>query len=96
MAVPRAVENNRWVVTSNFGGYIDDCAFAGDARIVAPSGNVVAATEPGEVGVAIAEIDVKAGIAAANASLFGARLVRDRRDSTYKALRGEIPYAIDA
>jgi hypothetical protein len=55
----------------------------------------VASTGTTNPGLAIAEIDVKGAMASANATFFGSRLIRDRRDDTYLAARGTIPTAID-
>jgi hypothetical protein len=46
-------------------------------------------------GIAVADIDIAGGIAAANAHLMGARLIRDRRPDTYDAGSGRIPNAVD-
>lgn len=91
----RAAENSRWFVSSNFAGELGGAEFVGLSQIVDPFGTVVATTGNGTPGLAIADIDVKGGIADANATFFGARLIRDRRDDTYLAQRGVIPVAID-
>ncbi|KAA9150725.1 carbon-nitrogen hydrolase family protein [Amycolatopsis acidicola] len=92
----RAAENSRWFVSSNYGGELGGAEFVGLSQIVDPGGNVVATTGDRTPGMAIATVDVKGGIAAANAALFGARLIRDRRPDTYRAATGEVPTAIDA
>lgn len=54
----RAAENNRWVLQSNQVGSSDKgtAFFMGLSRIIAPNGQVVASTEKGEEGLAIASI----------------------------------------
>jgi predicted amidohydrolase len=91
----RAAENSRWFVSSNFVGDLGGAHFFGLSQIVDPMGKVVATTGTADAGLAVADIDVAGGIASAQANLFGPRLIRDRRDETYKAQRGEIPVAID-
>jgi predicted amidohydrolase len=91
----RAAENLRWFVSSNFSGKIEDAEFFGLSQIVDPLGRIVASSGTTASGLTIATVDIKAGIAAASAQTTGPRLVRDRRPETYKALRGEIPIAID-
>jgi predicted amidohydrolase len=91
----RAVENSRWFVSSNFVGDLGGACFFGLSQIVDPTGRVVATTGTTDAGLAIADIDVAGGIAEAQARMFGPRLVRDRRDETYQAQRGEIPIVID-
>ena len=91
----RAAENSRWFISSNFVGELGGGNFFGLSQIVDPLGRVVATTGTTEARLAVADIDVKGGIAAANALLFGARLIRDRRDDTYLAARGALPIAID-
>ncbi|MBO9522346.1 MAG: carbon-nitrogen hydrolase family protein [Nocardioidaceae bacterium] len=86
----RAAENARWVVSANYAGSFGESTFPGDSAILDPMGRVVAATPTGEVGLAVADIEVRAGIEAAYANTSGARLQRDRRDETYRALRGEL------
>ena len=91
----RAAENQRWFVSSNFVGDIDRAPFLGLSQIVDPLGRVVATTGTKDSGLALAEIDVQGGIADAMSRGQGARLVRDRRPETYRALSGELPIAID-
>ena len=92
----RAAENSRWFVSSNFAGELGGAEFVGLSQIVDPGGQVVATTGMRTPGMAIATVDVKAGIAEANAALFGARLIRDRRPETYGAATGMVPLGIDA
>jgi predicted amidohydrolase len=91
----RAAENNRWFVSSNYSGKIEDSEFLGLSQIVDPLGRIVASSGTTAGGLTIATVDINAGIAAASAQIGGARLVRDRRPETYRALHGEIPIAID-
>ena len=91
----RAAENSRWFVSSNFVGDLGGACFFGLSQIVDPQGQIVATTGTTEAGLAMADIDVPGGIAKAQSQFFGPRLIRDRRDETYKAQRGEIPIVID-
>jgi predicted amidohydrolase len=91
----RAVENQRWFVSSNFCGEIEGAAFLGLSQVIDPLGRVVATTGMSDSGLALATVDVQAGIAAALAHGQGARLVRDRRPETYLAMQGTLPTAID-
>jgi predicted amidohydrolase len=91
----RAVENQRWFVSSNFCGEIEGAAFLGLSQIIDPLGRVVATTGMSESGLALATVDIQAGIAAALAHGQGARLIRDRRPETYLAMQGTLPTAID-
>jgi predicted amidohydrolase len=90
----RAVENHRWFVSSNFAGELGGERYIGLSQIVDPCGRVVATSGTLRPGLAMIDIDIRAGIAEANA-VQGANLVRDRRPDTYLALNGEIPPAID-
>lgn len=92
----RAAENSRWFVSANFAGTLGGAEFLGLSQIVDPTGRVVATTGHRQPGMALATIDVKEGIATANATLFGARLIRDRRPETYQASNGTVPVSIDA
>lgn len=92
----RAAENSRWFVSANFAGTLRGAEFLGLSQIVDPTGRVVATTGQRQPGMALATIDVKDGIATANATLFGARLIRDRRPDTYQASNGTMPVSIDA
>jgi predicted amidohydrolase len=91
----RAAENSRWFVSSNFAGELGGAQFVGLSQIVDPCGRVVATTGALKPGMAIAEVDISAGIAEAQSTFFGARLIRDRRADTYLASSGVIPLAID-
>jgi predicted amidohydrolase len=91
----RAVENQRWFVSSNFCGEIEGAAFLGLSQIIDPLGRIVATSGMSESGLALATIDVQGGIAAALAHGQGARLIRDRRPETYSAMQGELATAID-
>jgi predicted amidohydrolase len=83
----RAVENSRWFISSNFTGPLGGLNFFGHSQVIDPLGNVVAATgaKP-EQSMAVAEIDVRGGIEAAQARSRGPRLWRDRRPETYTHL----------
>jgi predicted amidohydrolase len=91
----RAAENQRWFVSSNFCGEMEGAPFLGLSQIIDPLGRVVATTGMSESGLALATVDVQAGIAAALAHGQGARLIRDRRPETYLAMQGALPAAID-
>jgi predicted amidohydrolase len=91
----RAAENSRWFVSSNFAGDLGGARFIGLSQIVDPCGRVVATTGPLTPGMAIADVDIAEGIAQANATFMGARLVRDRRPDTYLASSGRLPLAVD-
>lgn len=55
----RAAENARWLLQSNQAGPSDkgDFEYLGYSRVIDPTGTVVAHTEPGIAGLAIAEIE---------------------------------------
>jgi predicted amidohydrolase len=91
----RAVENQRWFVSSNFCGDIDGSEFLGLSQIIDPVGRIVATSGTTESGLTLATVDIEAGIAHAMSRSQGARLVRDRRPETYRVQRGELPVAID-
>jgi predicted amidohydrolase len=91
----RAAENSRWFISSNFVGELGGARFIGLSQIVDPLGRVVASTGTTRPGIAIAEVDIAGGIADANATLMGARIVRDRRPDTYLASSGSLPLAVD-
>jgi predicted amidohydrolase len=90
----RAMENTRWFIGSNFAGSLDGDAYPGFSQIIDPVGRVLATTGT-TPGFAVADIDVRGGIEAAQAMWFGPRQIRERRDDTYRILRGEAPIAID-
>lgn len=91
----RAMENGRWFVSSNFIGELGGFEFFGLSQVVDPTGRVVVTTGIESVGLAYADVDIFAGMAAARTALQGAFLVRDRRPDTYRALRGELPIEVD-
>jgi predicted amidohydrolase len=91
----RALENSRWFVSSNLVGDLGGLDFFGLSQIISPLGRVVATTGTGCRGLAVATVDVAAGILAANGINQGSLLVRDRRPETYKALAAAYPGAID-
>lgn len=90
----RAMENTRWFIGSNFAGELGGEPYPGFSQIIDPVGRVIASTGT-TPGLAIADIDVQGGIAAAQAMWFGPRQIRERRDDTYRILRGEEPIVID-
>ena len=90
----RALENSRWLISSNFTGRIGVYDCGGHSSLIDPMGRVVATTGP-RAGLAIASVDLHAGIRDAAASMRGARLIRDRRPDAYRVLGGEIPPAVD-
>jgi predicted amidohydrolase len=87
----RAMENSRWFVSSNLVGELGGLDFFGLSQIVDPLGHVVSTTGTSHAGLALAEVDIEAGILAANKVNQGAHLVRDRRPETYTALSGAHP-----
>jgi len=91
----RAAENSRWFVSSNFAGDMGGARFIGLSQIVDPCGRVVATTGTITPGMVIADVNIQDGIAEANATFMGARLVRDRRTDTYLASSGRLPLAVD-
>lgn len=83
----RAVENQRWFISSNFTGPLGGLTFFGHSQVIDPLGQVVAATGSGpEQSMVLADIDVRGGIEAAQARSRGPRLWRDRRPETYTSL----------
>jgi predicted amidohydrolase len=83
----RAAENQRWFISSNFTGPLGGLTFFGHSQIIDPLGRVIAATgAAAQQSMAIAEIDVRGGIEAAQARSKGHRLWRDRRPETYTHL----------
>ena len=83
----RAAENQRWFISSDFTGPLGGLTFFGHSQVVDPSGRVVAATgSKPEQSMALADIDVRGGIEAAQARSRGPRLWRDRRQETYTSL----------
>ena len=86
----RAMENARWFISSNYAGQFGGGVFLGESQIIDPLGRVVAdsGTLPG---LALAQVDIRAGIEEAQAAYFGPRMVRDRRLETYDVLAGRRP-----
>jgi predicted amidohydrolase len=76
----RALENQVVWVASNQAGTFGSLRFVCSAKIVGPGGDVLAGTGT-EPGVAVAEIDVAAALAAARRSMFH---LRDRRPDLYR------------
>lgn len=83
----RAVENQRWFISSNFTGPLGGLTFFGHSQVIDPLGRPVAATggKP-EQSMVLADIDVRGGIEAAQARSRGPRLWRDRRPETYTSI----------
>jgi predicted amidohydrolase len=91
----RALENARWLISSNWTGELGGSGYFGIAQIVDPEGRTVATTGVCKAAdMAIASIEVRAGIESALANFGGARLERDRRPATYRRwARRELPSA---
>jgi len=87
----RAIENTRWLIASCFAGEIGEIAYSAPSHIVDPNGEIIATSAEAVAGLVTARIDLQEGLLGATAGVTGARLIRDRRDDTYRALRGEIP-----
>jgi predicted amidohydrolase len=75
----RALENQYVWVSANQTGSFGSLRFVGHAKVVGPGGDVLADTGSGE-GIAVADVDVAAEMAAARAHMF---MLRDRRPETY-------------
>jgi predicted amidohydrolase len=81
----RALENNRWFISSNYAGQLGPKSYFGLSQIIDPAGRVVATSgQTGEQVMVTADIEVRTGIEAAMAEFTGARIWRDRRPSTYR------------
>jgi N-carbamoylputrescine amidase len=78
----RALENQVVWVASNQAGTFGSLRFVGSAKVVGPGGEVLADTGVG-AGIATADVDVDAELAAARRAMFN---LRDRRPDTYGAL----------
>ncbi|GAA0311116.1 carbon-nitrogen hydrolase family protein [Kineococcus aurantiacus] len=78
----RALENQVVWVAANQAGTFGSLRFVGSAKVVGPGGEVLAGTGV-EAGLAVADVDVAAELAAARRSMFN---LRDRRPDTYDAL----------
>lgn len=87
----RAVENQRWFISSNFTGPLGGLTFFGHSQVIDPQGHVVAATgaKP-EQSMVLADIDIRSGIEAAQSRSRGPRLWRDRRPETYTTLTAPV------
>jgi predicted amidohydrolase len=90
----RAAENGRWFVSSNYVGSLDDATFLGRGQIIDPRGRVLARATA-EPQIVSASVDVRGEIERACLAYYGPWLARDRRDETYRALRGELPPVFD-
>lgn len=75
----RALENQVVWVASNQAGAFGSLRFVGNAKVVAPGGEVLATTGV-DAGLAVAELDVAAALGTARRSMFH---LRDRRPDTY-------------
>ncbi|GAA0986123.1 carbon-nitrogen hydrolase family protein [Acrocarpospora macrocephala] len=75
----RALENQVVWLSANQSGSFGDLRFVGRAKIVGPGGEILAST-PVDGGMAVAELDVQAALAAARRSMGH---LRDRRPETY-------------
>lgn len=91
----RALENSRWLISSNFVGEHGGSNFIGFSQIVDPLGGIVVSSGLDHIGVVAAEIDICAGLAGASVGYWGPRLIRDRRADTYKVLNGSLPVVVD-
>lgn len=78
----RALENQVFWVSANQSGEFGALRFVGSAKVVDPGGEVVAGTGVAE-GMAVAEVDVAGGLAAARR---GMGHLRDRRPAAYHPL----------
>jgi len=76
----RAAENQVVLVSSNQTGSLRGMRFLGQAKVVSPAGDILARTWA-KAGLAVAEVDVRAEIAAARRVLCH---VRERRPETYR------------
>jgi predicted amidohydrolase len=79
----RAAENQVLLVSANQTGAMGGLRFLGQAKVVGPAGNILARTWA-KAGLAVAEVDVAAEIAAARRIL---RHIDERRPDTYRGLR---------
>jgi N-carbamoylputrescine amidase len=77
----RALENQVVWVASNQAGAFGRLRFVGNAKVVGPGGDVLAATGVGE-GLAVAGIDIAQALETARRSMF---YLRDRRPGAYRA-----------
>jgi predicted amidohydrolase len=91
MTILRAVENQRWFVSSNQTGSDDmsDLQYCGHSRIVAPTGEVLADTGDAE-GLACASIAVQQGILDAKIEFFD--VLKDRAPKTYRLISDDSVY----
>ncbi|RUW17126.1 carbon-nitrogen hydrolase family protein, partial [Mesorhizobium sp. M1E.F.Ca.ET.041.01.1.1] len=91
----RALENSRWLISSNFVGEHGGSNFIGFSQIIDPLGGIIISSGLDQIGVVTAEVDICAGLAGASALYWGPRLIRDRRADTYKVLNGSLPVLVD-
>ena len=85
----RAMENQIIFISSNQFGVCGKASYLGNSNIVGSSGAILATTGYRE-GIAYAEIDVKREIyRGKTVGMMGSNLIRERRPSIYKHLKGE-------
>ena len=80
----RALDNQLVWVASNQSGTFGSMRFAASAKVVDPGGEILAGTGQ-EAGLAVAELDVEAAVAAARGVM---HFLRDRRPDAYEAPLG--------
>ena len=80
----RAAENRRWVIQSNQVGRSGEMDYIGSSRVIDPNGRIIASTEPGTEGLAIARISYPRFDPAESPSH---AYLQQRRPETYTALR---------
>lgn len=90
----RAVENNRWFLSSNLVGELGGKNFFGVSQIIDPCGRIIASTPYCKPGLAVAEVDIAGGIRESYHLNSGAQILRDWRPDTYHTLTGARPPAI--
>jgi predicted amidohydrolase len=91
----RAAENARWFVSSNLVGDLGGLQFFGLSQIVDPMGAIVATSGTDNVGLVLAEIDIRGSLANAATLTSGPFLIRDRRPETYRILSGQAAVLVD-
>lgn len=79
----RAVENQVVWVSSNLSGPFGDLRFLGQAKVIDPDGRILARTEPGEPGIAAAELGAEALLPLTRRAISH---LRDRRPLAYGSL----------
>jgi predicted amidohydrolase len=80
----RAMENSRWLISSNWTGQLGGVDYFGVAQIVDPRGRTVASTGVcTSVELCVATVDIPGGIEDALVNFGGSRMRRDRQPATY-------------